>query len=252
MSTFNPAQFDDLCVKSQDLYAQTKYSILLDYLGPQEGQRVLVAGCGSGELCWQFAARGHHVLGIDPEPKYVELALRQAADRPDLDCAFEVASIEDYAGPGAFDCVVSTDVLEHIADDRTAFDKLAHLVKPGGTVLIAVPAGPCLFGYHDEQLGHYRRYTGGSLRKLVGKACTVERLRYFGLSLLPVCYLFSKVLRKPYPVGESCDESKSPWRSWALRKLLDLDRRVPMPAGTSLLLKAVRKQATAAPVRLAA
>jgi hypothetical protein len=51
-------------------------------------------------------------------------------------------------------------------------------------------------------------------------------------------------------VAESCDEAQSPFRAWVLRTLLALDRRLPMPAGTSLLLKAVRKCAVPeAPVR---
>ena len=89
-------------------------------------------------------------------------------------------------------------MLEHIADDRAAFAGLVGLVRPGGLVLLTVPAGPWLFGYHDEQLGHFRRYTRSSLRRLVAGACTVDALRYFGFSLVPVCYLYSKLLRRPY------------------------------------------------------
>ena len=46
-------------------------------------------------------------------------------------------------------------------------------------MLVTVPAGPWLFGYHDEQLGHYRRYTKGTLRRLAG-TLRGRALRYFG------------------------------------------------------------------------
>jgi SAM-dependent methyltransferase len=247
VSTFNPAQYDDLQVKSQDLYAQTKYDILLDYLKACDGLRVLVAGCGSGELCLRLAARGHQVVGFDPEPEYIRLALRHPGPAR-ARCRFEVCSIEGYAGRGGFDCVVCTDVLEHIADDRAAFAKLAGLVRPGGLVLITVPAGPWLFGNHDEQLGHFRRYTLRSLRRLVSDDCRVEQVRYFGFSLIPVCLLFSRWLRRPYPVAEAGDSRRRPLAAWLLRSLLQLERRVPAPLGTSVLLKAVRLTPAARPV----
>src|SRR5262245_45136566 len=114
MTTFNQAQYDDLAVKSQDLYANTKYDILEGYLAGQKGLRVLNAGCGSGELSLRLAARGHTVVGIDVEPAYIELALHNARACGATNCTFKVSSIEEYDGSGAFDCVVSTDVLEHI------------------------------------------------------------------------------------------------------------------------------------------
>jgi 2-polyprenyl-3-methyl-5-hydroxy-6-metoxy-1,4-benzoquinol methylase len=240
VSTFNAAQYDDLRVKSQDLYALTKYAILLDFIRDKKKLRILVAGCGSGELCLLLAAQGHEVQGFDPEPAYVQLALdngRQAG----VACRFTVASIETFAGAGRFDCVICTDVLEHIADDRAAFDRLTSFVRPRGLVLITVPAGPWLFGYHDEQLGHFRRYTPASLRRLVGKTCKIDKLRYFGFSLIPVCYWFSKLMRKAYPVAAAADSAQRPLGAWLLRTMLWLDRLVPMPLGTSLLVKAVRE-----------
>jgi 2-polyprenyl-3-methyl-5-hydroxy-6-metoxy-1,4-benzoquinol methylase len=241
LTTFNQAQYDDFRSKPLDLYAQTKYDVLLGYLAGRRGLRILNAGCGSGELSLRLAAAGHTVVGIDPEPRYVELA-RQNAAQSELDCSFEVSFIEDYRGGQDFDCAVATDVLEHIEDDRTAFDRLVRQVRPGGLVLVTVPAGNWLFGYHDEVLGHYRRYSPRSLRALVGGACTVHELRHFGFSLIPVCFLFSKLLRRPYPMPK---EKPAGGRSLGTRVLqwtLQADRRLPVPVGTSLLLKATRNQ----------
>jgi len=238
MSTFNQAQYDDLSVKSKDLYAQTKYDILLGFLRGRPPLRILNAGCGSGELSFRLAAQGHHVLGIDPEPAYVRLARRGTAGR----CTFAVSSIEDYDGPRDFDCVIATDVLEHIADDQAAFTRLVGLARPGGQILLTVPAGQWLFGYHDEQLGHFRRYSRASLRRLVEGHCAVEEVRYFGASLIPVCLMYSKLLRRPYPVAEVGDAARRPLGSWLLRALLWADRRLPLPLGTSLLLKGTRRQ----------
>ncbi len=180
------------------------------------------------------------MVGIDPEPRYVELARQNAAAQPEADCSFVVSSIEDYRGGGDFDCAVATDVLEHIEDDRTAFDRLVRQVRPGGLVLITVPAGRWLFGYHDKVLGHYRRYSPRTLRALVEGTCTVHELRHFGFSLLPVCFLYSKLLRRPYPMPSEKPAGGRSLRTRVLHWTLQADRRLPVPVGTSLLLKATR------------
>ena len=250
-STFNQAQYDDFLAKSGDVYAQSKYRILLRWMLGRGRLRVLNAGCGSGELSCLLAAAGHQVVGIDPEPQYIALARERAGDRfPDSE--FVVSGIEDYTGPGGFDAVVSTDVLEHIADDRAAFAKLAELTRPGGLLLIAVPAGQWLFGYHDEQLGHYRRYNKRSLRQLVSDAGTVKKLRYFGGTLIPVCLAYSKWLRKPYPVAQVGGGTSIVSR--VLNGMLAAERRLPLPLGTSVLVCAERKATgtTAVPTHTAA
>jgi 2-polyprenyl-3-methyl-5-hydroxy-6-metoxy-1,4-benzoquinol methylase len=215
----------------------------MKYLRGHTGLSILNAGCGSGELCLQLAHAGHRVLGIDPAPEYIELA-RENARRCGADnCQFLVSFVEKMTTRQQFDCVMATDVLEHIEDDRRAFEKMVQLVKPGGLVIITVPAGQWLFGYHDESIGHYRRYSLRTLRRLAADLCHIDDMRYFGFSLIPVCYLYSKILRKPYPVGDAGDSSKNPLVATALRSLLRLDRLVRMPVGTSVLMKARRKKA---------
>jgi SAM-dependent methyltransferase len=253
VNTFNAAQYDDFLVKSEDVYANTKYEILLGWLRGSGPLKVLNAGCGSGELSLLLAAEGHRVVGIDPEPEYIRLAQKRAAGRfPDS--TFAVSSIEAYSGPNDFDAVVSTDVLEHIEDDRTAFDRLFERVRPGGRLLIAVPAGQWLFGYHDEQLGHFRRYSAATLRELVAEKCRVQRLRYFGCTLIPVCLAYSQLLRKPYPVAQVGGNKRS-LLSRVLNALLAIERRVHVPLGTSVLICAQKREAKAVgvpPLRKAA
>lgn len=242
-ATFNQAQYDDFLAKSGDVYAQSKYRVLLKWMSGRGRLRVLNAGCGSGELSCLLAAAGHRVVGIDPDPTYIGLARARAGSNfPDSE--YHVCSIEDYTGPSDFDAAISTDVLEHIRDDRTAFAKMAARVRPGGLILVAVPAGQWLFGYHDEQLGHFRRYSKAALRKLVADHCTVTKMRYFGGTLIPVCLAYSRWLRKPYPVGQV--GAKPGLVSRVLNGLLALERVVPLPLGTSVLMCA-EKAADARP-----
>jgi SAM-dependent methyltransferase len=241
-STFNAYQYEDLLARSQDLYANTKYEIILKYLSGHQGLSILNAGCGSGELCLLLARAGHRVVGIDPAPEYIQLARVNARRCGADNCTFQVCSIEKMSAPDPFDCVMATDVLEHIEDDRQAFEKMVQLVKPGGLIVITVPAGQWLFGYHDESLGHYRRYSRRTLRQLVSDRCQVEKIRYFGFTLIPVCCLYSKLLRKAYPVGKAGAAGKLSPGALVLRSLLRVDRYLPMPFGTSLLLMGRRKE----------
>ena len=74
------------------------------------------------------------------------------------------------------------------------------LLAPGGVAVISVPAYPWLFGHHDVQLGHHRRYTRGGLCALFERGFAIERSRYYGASLIPVALWFSRIARTGYPV----------------------------------------------------
>ncbi len=74
-----------------------------------------------------------------------------------------------------FDLVLMLDVLEHTADDRATLREVtSSLLKPGGWLLLSVPAWPVLFSRHDEVLGHHRRYSPVQLRALVAEANFIE------------------------------------------------------------------------------
>lgn len=224
--------------RSRDLYAFTKYDIIREWIGSQQPLSILNAGCGSGELSFLLAEDGHSIEGIEPVREYVDLALAVLPSAPEAirtRLSFSQNSVESYQSNRKFDVVIATDVLEHIEDADNAFSKLVSLVKPGGRIIITVPAGQWLFGYHDVVLGHYRRYTKTTLRQLVQRQVLTQKMRYFGFALIPVCLVFSRWLQRPYPVAESGDKKKNPLTHWILRTVLNIDRAIPMPLGTSLL-----------------
>jgi SAM-dependent methyltransferase len=236
---FSAYQYQDLLDRQEDLYARAKYEMIMARLARRSGLDVLNAGCGSGDLSFMLARAGHRVVGIDPVPEYIAIAQRSAAHADLTGCTFATSSIEAFKADRDFDCVTATDVLEHIQDDRGALAKLVGLLRPRGEIVITVPAGSWLFGYHDEQLGHVRRYSRGSLRRLAEDLCRVDSIRYFGFTLIPICYLYSRMLRRPYPVRES--STGGGLTSGILKGLLRLEKRCSMPLGTSLLLWGARE-----------
>lgn len=232
-------QLEQLESRSDDHYAQAKFEILIDWLRDSPPLRILNAGCGLGELSLMLARLGHTVVGIDLEPDFVTLARRGAGARGLTSCQFELCALENFHSDEPFDVVAATDVLEHIEDDRAAMAHLATLVKPGGKIFIAVPAGQWLFGFHDRALGHYRRYSARSLRQLASPYCSVDTVRYFGTLLIPVALLYRRLLQRAYPLA-STGQTKHPWRASAVRMVMGLERCWAPPLGTSVLLKGHR------------
>lgn len=238
--TLNTYQVEDMAVRQHDAYAHAKYEILVDWLETfaKTPVHILNAGCGSGELSFLLSSVGHYVRGIDPSAEFIQLAREQAQQLGTVSCEFEVAALEEhaYSHPAHYDCVMATDVLEHIEDDRSAIVALSQLLKPGGNLYVTVPAGQYLYGYHDEQLGHRRRYSLRRLSAILPDDLQVVRLRYFGMSLIPIAWLYSQVLRRPYPVAEMGDRESSPFLSRLLGVVLTVEKRIHSPVGTSCLL----------------
>jgi len=245
MNQFNSYQYSDLEIRKVDLYANTKYQIILDYLKNQPPSNILNVGCGSGELSFLLAEMGHTVVSIDPVSEYIDLANRTLEkDYPHLTgkCTFRVGLIEDILEVQKYDCVIATDVLEHIEDDKKMLRDLFKIIRPLGKIFITVPALPSLFGYHDKSLGHFRRYTKNSLKQLAERIepLKIEKIRYFGFFMIPICFLYSKILKKDYPVSQGSNS----FLSFILRFVLKVEERVSFPLGTSLVFYGTKSEET--------
>jgi SAM-dependent methyltransferase len=84
----------------------------------------------------------------------------------------------------SFDIVIMLDVLEHIEDDSVFLQQeVVPRLKPGGSLVISVPAHPSLFTSHDSFLGHYRRYTRSQLLDVSGKFFNSNQNGYLFISL---------------------------------------------------------------------
>lgn len=127
-------------------YANIRFSILrpkllsvMDLLLPDEG-RVLDVGCGFGLFAAYFGLTqpNRQIVGLDPNPRRIELA-RHVADRVGLtQHRFLAADVRDAEVEGPFDAIYVLDVMHHIpADDqRSVLERLHDLLVPGGTLII--------------------------------------------------------------------------------------------------------------------
>lgn len=152
----------------------------LDRIPLPAGARIVDLGCGSGRLLDSLARRGQ-VSALDMNPDSVEIAKSRGHEDVQVG-KVEALPWED----DTFDLLTSLDVLEHTADDRIALAEYGRVVKPGGHLLITVPAYEALWSSHDVQNQHYRRYDRPGLRALAGDVgLVVERMTYFNSLLLP-------------------------------------------------------------------
>jgi SAM-dependent methyltransferase len=140
---------------------------------PQRGGlRILDVGCGDG-LFFDRLERFGRVEGVEPDASLVS--------DPRWRDRIRVAAVGEGALPrSAYDLVLMLDVLEHIADDRAALAEVRGALKPGGHLLLTVPALRVLWSRHDEVNEHHRRYHRRGLTRLLGSAgFAVRDVRYF-------------------------------------------------------------------------
>lgn len=198
---------------------------------------ILDAGCGSGRNMIDLARHGT-VTGVELSRTSVELARERASGE-----VIEGSVLEMPFTVGRFDLAASLDVIEHLEDDLAALRELRRVVKPGGTLLVTVPAYQWLWSGHDVVNHHYRRYTRRSLQR-VGEQAGWQQVRttYFNSLLLPAAILLRVLDRFSRKTTESSLDLWVPPAplNWLLERPLALEaamigRGGRIPAGLSLL-----------------
>ncbi len=147
------------------------------------GARVLDVRCGTGANGPVLAAGGRIAFGLDFSA--VPLGLGGTDARGHAGRVRGQAEHLPFAD-GCFDLVVALDVLEHLDDDGMAVRGLHRVLRPGGVLVVFVPALMLLWGLQDDVSHHRRRYGRAQLQSLIANAgFAVERLSFFNTILFP-------------------------------------------------------------------
>ncbi|HXR24261.1 MAG TPA: class I SAM-dependent methyltransferase [Candidatus Binataceae bacterium] len=154
---------------------------LLDRLDLPPDAAILEPGCGTGGNFPMLARRGR-VFAMDSD----ESALRFAASRNLAELARGSLPENVPFDDRRFDLAIMTDVLEHLDDPRGSLRALHARLKPGGWLLLTVPALPWLWSEHDLTHHHRCRYRAGELRATVTEAgFEVSYLSHYNFILFP-------------------------------------------------------------------
>ena len=200
------------------------------------GARVLDVGCGTGANGPALADGGRTVIGLDAST--VPLGLGGTGERGHRARVRGDAAHLPF-GDGVFDLVVALDVLEHLDDDVAAARELARVVKPGGHVIIFVPALELLWGLQDDVSHHRRRYRKEQLvSTLTDGGFAVARATYFNTLLFPPILAARLAMRVRRPAIASENELGGPISNALLSGLFALEApwlaRFDLPIGVSL------------------
>ena len=206
---------------------------LVDLALPHLGDDPLEVGSGLGHYASDWAAAGvTQWTASEADAERLRALQDRFAGDPVVRVRVLTVPIDEEAQHSA---VVAYNVLEHIPDDVGALRTFAQLLRPGGRVILVVPAFPSAMCEFDRAIGHQRRYRRRTLRAAAEQAgLTVEVLHHVNVIGLIAWYVHVKALRTPPRAGLSLmlfDRLVVP----VLRRI---EARVPPPFGQSLFLVA--------------
>jgi SAM-dependent methyltransferase len=195
---------------------------------PYLGDDPIEVGSGLGDYALEWAPTTRRFTATEADPdRLLELKARLTGhDR------IEVRQLHlPTEEVGRHSALVTLNVLEHIQDDVEALRSMARLVRPGGPLVLVVPAFPIAMSRIDVATGHVRRYTKGTLAEAIRAAgLEVERIEYAN-SVGFLCYfLTAKVLGlapRKGPLIRVYDRIVAPVTRWA-------EARVRPPFGQSV------------------
>ena len=145
-------------------------------IGALEGRLALEVGCGTGAVLPALERAGLNACGIDMHRRALLHARKRTRGPLVWTNATPLPFFDD------FDAVLLCDVIEHVDDDVALLVEAKRVLKPGGSVVVTVPAGPDLWTAYDDVTGHKRRYDREGLAKVIGRAgLVVGELSYFNV-----------------------------------------------------------------------
>ena len=146
--------------------AQLRYDVVKRIISRLSPATALEIGCGQGAFGARLAERADY-LGVEPDDTSYEVASARITPRGGRVLH---GLHSDVAAGSTFDLVCAFEVLEHIDDDVGTLADWVEFVRPGGHLLLSVPAFQDRFGPMDVHAGHFRRYSPDLLRSRLTEA----------------------------------------------------------------------------------
>jgi len=211
---------------------------LIDALSDVRGI-VLDTGCGTGGLLARLREQRPDLRTAGVE--WAAPACTRAARKSGALIVRGSVNALPFAA-ATFDAAVAADVLCHAAvDPPRALSELRRVLRPGGRLIVNLPAYAWLLSAHDRLVHNARRYTASEVAALLrGAGFAAVRPRYWNGLLLPLMIAQRKLRRRA--AGASDVAPFPPWLDATLHGMTEVERRLPvaLPAGGSVLAIAER------------
>jgi SAM-dependent methyltransferase len=201
---------------------------------PPKKAKILEVGCGTGHNLAMLKSFG----SVDASE--LDRCARAVANKrlPGKVKSAKLPDLSMFTRSG-YDLIALLDVLEHVPDDLASLRAIHMRLKPGGALLLTVPANPWMWSAHDAAHHHFRRYTKKQLDELfLRSGLEIQLLSYFNTLLFPLvaaARVVGKITRK----GSADDKLPSAWVNSTLNAVFGLEAgligRVPMSFGVSLV-----------------
>ncbi|MDP3996370.1 MAG: methyltransferase domain-containing protein [bacterium] len=152
------------------------FDVLHNVLEKNKESKILDFGCGSGILVEELSSEGYKAFGVDVSREAIRFGNSEGIKNIKV-----MASDKIDFPDNVFDVVTALDVLEHLENEKLSMKEIERVLKPGGVLIVMVPAYMFLWGVQDEVAHHYRRYTESSLLTVIKKSgCILPfRTTYF-------------------------------------------------------------------------
>ncbi|MCS6829397.1 MAG: class I SAM-dependent methyltransferase [Armatimonadota bacterium] len=218
----NPAEYERMYHYEHHYWWFVSRRELVDWLVrrlPLPLHPVIVdVGCGTGATAVQLQQYGM-VIGVDISPLALSWSRKRGLDNLLLAAAERLPLAKE-----SVDVIVATDILEHLDDDIAVLAEFYRTLKPGGYVVVTVPAYSILWSEHDLALMHRRRYVAGVLAKRSRIAgFEVVRLTYALFFLFPLA-LVMRLLKRTPPPNKEPEAQLPPLPEWLNRFLIRFQR----------------------------
>ena len=213
-------------------YSRWVINMFKDYWGKD----ILEIGSGIGTMSALLPA-GASVTLTETDPAYISV-LRKKFDFPVYRWDAQNPPPRPLSSSG-FDVVFTANVLEHIPDHRAVLKSIFKLLRPGGRLLIYVPAKQIIFGTLDQALGHCRRYEKDEFIKLLSDLkFSIITARYCNLPGFFGWWVVGKILRlhRSRLLAKVFDIIFTPW--------LYFEERLSLPFGQNLIVVAAKPDHT--------
>lgn len=195
-------------------------NILKKFLSTKQNTKpnvILDAGCGTGSTI-KFLSQYGVTYGVDVSSVATAFCRKRGLKHIKTGDVSKLPYEDTF-----FDIVSCMDVLEHIEDDEKAVKELFRILKPGGELILTIPALPFIFSGHDRAQGHFRRYSRSDVRRLLeSNGFTEKRTTHFNV-LLSFPIILIRLLSRFKPFAKAADfDSKLNYDIYKIKKVNDM------------------------------